>query len=179
MAEPVTTTLMIGSTLLGVYGKYKEGREAKKAADFEAGQLEEQASARLATGTRQAYETRRQGDIVSSDARAAMAAMGGTTTDAGAVEQLAALDTVTDYNVLATLYDARTESEGLRKQAEATRKSGRIKERAGKFAAASTLIQGGAAVFPNLQQGWRSSKLDSLQYGPTPTGHRRSWGEKR
>ena len=151
MGDPVTM-MLVGGTALNAVGSIQEGKAADKAAQFEAAQLEEQAKARYAQGTREAYESRRVGRIMESDARAAMAAGGGSTTDAGAIEQLGKISAESDYESLAALYEGETAAAGLKKKAWARRKEGRAARRAGRTRALSTVITGGAAAYASYNK---------------------------
>lgn len=88
---------------------YFEGRQAKKAAEAEAKQIELAAMARRAAGTQDAYDQKQIGEQVMSDAIAAMAAGGGGVSD----NILAKIKTTTDYNVLSALFAGEQEAKGM------------------------------------------------------------------
>ncbi|MEW8287243.1 MAG: hypothetical protein AB2563_11120 [Candidatus Thiodiazotropha endolucinida] len=115
------------STSMQVASSLMQARYHLQASEFTADQLKRNAKARFALGTRQAYEERRQGRVMMSDARAAMAASGGSTTDAGAFNQLADIKTVTDFNARSAIFGGQSEVMGLREKAEATLLEGRAK----------------------------------------------------
>lgn len=142
MADPVT--LMTISTALSVGTSLMQGAAASAAGKFEAKQLEQGAKARYAAGTREAQERRRQGEIVSSKARAVQAASGGVTTDPGAVEQLGGIESESEYGALAALYEASTESEGMKLQAKARRRAGKQAATATGMKALTTALGYGA-----------------------------------
>jgi len=178
MADPVTW-LVVGSTALSAVGSIKQGKEERKAAEFEAGQieekavdveeaaafdvaqLEEQATAQYAKGTREAYESTRQGEIVESKARAAMAAGGGVVDP----EVIAKVAAETEYETLAAMYEGETqqqatkrkaqasrytgmkEAKSLRKQAAEVRRGGKVRERASQWKALSTVVSGGTKAY--------------------------------
>jgi len=62
---------------------------------YQARRQDEAATKEYAKGTRQAREITRQGKVLESDIKAAQAAGGGVTTDAGAVSQVAKAKEVT------------------------------------------------------------------------------------
>ncbi len=93
---------------------YIEGRQIKKAKNAEAEQLERAAKAREAAGTNQAYDQRKLGERVQSDAIAAMAASGGVVDS----DVVADLKSTTDYNVLSELFAGKTESASMKLQAK-------------------------------------------------------------
>ena len=122
--------LILGSTALDMKAQNDE-MKAKAALN------ERRAKASTATGQRKASEIRRKGRVLESDAKAIMAAGGGVTDDAGAVEQLADLANVTDYNQLAALYEGDTEAEGLRLENRYNKKITRTKQFATALSGAS------------------------------------------
>lgn len=151
MADPITM-MAVGSTVLSVAGTLEEGKGAVRAAEFEAGQLEEQATARYARGTREAYEAKRAGDIMESRARAVMAAGGGLASDPQAIEQLGRIGAESEYEALTAMYEGETEAAGLRRQAAARRYGGKMKKRAAKFKALSTAISGGSKAYESYKK---------------------------
>ena len=150
MADP--TTIMLFSSVLGAAGSFAEGEEARAAGEFNALQLEKEAKARYATGTRKAAEATRQGDILESNVRAAMAASGGVTTDAGATEMIATVGAESDYAALSALYEGTTQAEGLQMQATESRRAGRKKQRAAKMRGLGTIISGGLSAYESYDK---------------------------
>ncbi|MEW8111464.1 MAG: hypothetical protein AB2777_21175 [Candidatus Thiodiazotropha endolucinida] len=115
------------STSMQVASSLMQAQYHLQASKFTANQLKRNAKARFAQGTRQAYEEWRQGRIMISNARAAMGVSGGSTTDAGAVNQLAGIKAVTDFNARSAVFGGQSEAMGLREKAEATLLEGRAK----------------------------------------------------
>lgn len=141
--DPVSL-MAVASTGLQVMGQLQQGKAIKKSKDFEEAQLQQQATARYAEGTREAYEQRRRSDIVESNARAAMAASGGTTTDEAAEGQLAKIGAEGDYNVLASLFDAKLDAQGLQNRAAAADYEGKLARKESRFKALSTVMSKGS-----------------------------------
>jgi hypothetical protein len=129
MAQAVPA-LILGSTALDMKAQNDE-MKAKAALN------ERRAKASTATSQRKASEIRRKGRVLESDAKAIMAAGGGVTDDAGAIEQLADIANVTDYNQLAALYEGDTEAEGLRLENRYNKKITRTKQFATALSGAS------------------------------------------
>lgn len=144
MADPVTLTA--ASTVLSAGSQLAGGIAEDRAASYESKQLRRQANARYAQGTRDAYEASREGEIVESNAVAAMAG-GGASFDAGMAERVGEIREVSDYNALAALYDAETESRGIRAQARQVRKSGQRALASGVIRAGSTALDGASKIF--------------------------------
>ena len=113
-----------------------EGRAIKKSKDAEADQLRRAANLRIAQGTQDAYEQRKIGERVQSDAVAAMAAGGGMTD----IEQLADIKSTTDYNVLSTLFASKNEAQQQRYAARIRNHEGRMAKRMATAKAITTAI---------------------------------------
>lgn len=139
--------LAVAKTALGAFSSIKQGNAQKKASDEEAKQIEMNAIARYATGTREAYEATRAAKRVESNARAAQASSGGVSTDEGALEQRAKIASEGNYNALASIYDATVEAKGEQRKADATRREGRRARTAGRMGALSTVISGASDVW--------------------------------
>jgi len=152
--DALKVPMLIASTALSAGGSIQQGKAANKAKKHEAKQLERKGKSALARGTREAHEERRQGAILESDARAAMAASGGVTTDAAATEQLGKIKEVADYNSMAALYESETEDQGLRTKARARRFEGKTARKAGKTKALSTVLKDA----PDIYEAWKGGK---------------------
>lgn len=133
VSDLLTMGLIGASTILERGGAQAEAAEILRAAKYKA-------QTQRARGTRTAYEEKRRGEMVASDARAAMAAGGGTTTGAGAISTLGKIGTETDYNALAALYEGEEE-------ARITMIEGKRQAKAAKRRGLSTLISGGAGIY--------------------------------
>jgi len=131
VADPITAGLAIGSTALSMKAQDEE-TEASAALN------RRRAKAAMATGQRKAIEERRRGKAIQSDAVAAMAAGGGVSDDAGAIETLAKIEQVTDYNALSALYEGDSEAEGLRLENRYNKKIAKTKKFATALSGAST-----------------------------------------
>lgn len=130
MADPVTAGLALGSTVLNIKGQREETAAQSAISARRANQAQ-------ASGQRRAIEVRRQGDQVQSDARAAMAASGGVTDDAGAIQQLADIQQAFDYNALSALYEGDSEARGLEIEDKFRKKISRTKQLATALSGAS------------------------------------------
>lgn len=128
-------------TAFNIGSSIAEGNAADKAARFKAKQVERNAIAKRAQGTRQTQEGLRQGRKLQSDAIAAMAAGGGSTTDVGAIEQKAKLKQATDYNALTALFEAEEQAKGMDLAAKGMRMEGKMAKKAGQRKAISTIME--------------------------------------
>lgn len=141
----------VAATALTAVSAYQSGRAADDAAQMEAQQLRDNAALAAQEGLRRAEETRRQKLVALSDARAAQASSGGTTTDAGALDQLGRLAGVFEYNALDEIYGSKIESMGLQNQANATRFSGKLAKRGGNVAALSTVLSNAGSIYSDYK----------------------------
>ena len=117
-ADNVKTWTDVATPLIGAYG-------ASSSKKFESRQINRNANAIAAKGSRDAQEVRRQGKLMASNARAAMAGSGGMVGDAGGIEGLAAIKQVSDQNALSVLFESDTQSENLRMKSRAVKQSAR------------------------------------------------------
>lgn len=145
---------------------YFEGRQAKQAADAEAKQMRLAATARRAAGTQDAYEQKKIGEQVTSDAIAAMAAGGGGMVD----NILADIKTTTDYNVLSALFAGEQEAKGLDYAARLKQYEGKMAKR---MATMRTIVNVGEEVGTALAGGGGKSPGRA---GPNPVGGGRGGG---
>lgn len=129
-------------TGLSTGGQFAGGIQANRSAKFSAQQAERNALAEIAASTTEATEQRRQGKAVQSDARAAMAASGSTTTDPGALETLGKIGQVSEYNALSALFGGENRAEALRTAARARRAEGRSAMTAGLIGGGATALSG-------------------------------------
>jgi len=145
---------------------YFEGRQAKKAAEAEAKQIELAAMARRAAGTQDAYDQKQIGEQVMSDAVAAMAAGGGTVSDNVMVK----IKTTTDYNVLSALFAGEQEAKGMDYAAKIKKFEGKMAKR---IATAKTVISAGEVAAEALAGGMGGG---APKAGPNPAGGGRGGG---
>lgn len=145
---------------------YFEGRQAKKAAEAEAKQIELAAMARRAAGTQDAYDQKQIGEQVMSDAVAAMAAGGGGVSD----NVLAKIKTTTDYNVLSALFAGEQEAKGMDYAAKIKKFEGKMAKR---MATARTIINIGEEAASAYMAGAGGG---APKAGPNPAGGGRGGG---
>ena len=136
-------------TSLNAISGFIQARNERRAADYIAKQLERNAQARYAQGTREAYEIQRQGRIMASDARAAMAFSGGGTTDVGAIDQLARIKSDTDYNAMSAVFGASSEAGGLLNKASAIKAEAKLKANEKRIKTVSTVLSDSVKIREN------------------------------
>lgn len=143
--------IAIAGTVLSAYGQNKSAKAEAAEAKRYARAVERNARSVYAADQLGAAEYTREGERVVSNARAAMAAGGGVTDDAGAIDTLSKIDREATYNRLAALYDARNNYEGTIAQAGAIRAEGRNARKASRYKIGSTLLSGAADAFASYR----------------------------
>ncbi len=141
---PLVPWIMGATAVVGAVGQYQQGRAAEEAAQYEAEQMRANAKRVLEDGEKRARETRRQKEIYLSNARAAQAGSGGTTTDAGAISDLGRIGGIFEYNAMEELYGANLDANAIGAQAAGRQFEGKMAKRTGTVGAITTL--GNAAV---------------------------------
>ncbi|RUV65844.1 hypothetical protein EOA64_00430 [Mesorhizobium sp. M1A.F.Ca.IN.022.02.1.1] len=124
-ASTGSTLGAIGSVVSGV-GTIASGVAEKRAADFEAAQMEQKAKEETAASQRDAMQKRREGAILNSRAQALAAASGaGAGTDAPTIVKLMGQTAgEADYNAQTAMYGGYSRAAGLRDSAKARKASG-------------------------------------------------------
>jgi len=137
-------------TVAGAVGSYAEGKQARQAAKFESQQLEAQATAAYAKGTKEAALERRKAAILASDTRAAQAGSGAAF-DEGAVETLGDISAEGEYNALSALFEGESQQAGLKAQAAARRWEGKQQAAAAGRKTLSTILSGASKAYKSYK----------------------------
>jgi hypothetical protein len=148
----------IVSTVLSAAQQAKQGKMQEEIAGRQASAREREGIARYAEGTRIAQEEIRQGRIMQSQARAAMASSGGVTTDPGAVVQLGNIGAEAEYNALAALYSGKSAKTAADEDAAMMRYGGSMARRQARASALSTVLQGATSAYSSYKD-WKRSKM--------------------
>jgi len=120
---------------------------------FQAGQEKQAAKAAIATGSRAAYERAREGRIVESNARAAMAAGGGSSADPGMVRLLSRIGRDAQYNSLAAMFEGEQAAYGHRAQANAYELAGKQAMTSSAIGGLTTILSGGSSIYDEYYRG--------------------------
>lgn len=173
MAWPIA--LAAGATALNAYGRYRAGDSAKKAAKFEAAQLERQANERKAVSQRQAMEYDRQGRLQMSRALAVAAASGGGASDPTVMDVMGDIAGETNYLKMTALYEGEEQAKTLGMAAGLRRQEGDLAKEAGKIGAASSILSGATSMYsrfnldtdaPWIKRGWDYASGHAFPGGP-------------
>ena len=158
-----TDWLSAGASFLEGVGDMTSGNTAAAGARSEAAQLRQNASAALATGTRQSYEQRRQGERLKSDA-VALNAAGGGGMDTAMLERMARIEADTEYSVLARLYEGQTQSAALRYAARAKEEEARASSRNSMLSAIPSILDLGDQIFTAAGMGSGKKSTPSARH---------------
>lgn len=142
-----------GVSALTVAGSWLEADAERKALRMKADQLQERGRAAYSDATRSAAEEIRQGKILQSNARAAMAGGGGVTTDQGAEAILGRIGGDASYNAFARMFEGRTRQEDFERQAATARREARLTQRAGTLRTVRTALSGAGRTYEAYQAG--------------------------
>jgi hypothetical protein len=144
---PLIPYIMAATAVVGAVGQYQQGRAQDDVAKYEAEQMRANAERTLEDGRKRARETRRQKEIYLSNARAAQAGLGGTTTDAGALGDLGRIGGIFEYNAMEELYGANLDANAMGAQAHAREFEGRMAKRTGTVGAVTTLASAATSIY--------------------------------
>lgn len=146
-------------TIFSAVNALQQGSAQKKAANYQAAQLEQQAGQERASAQRGAIEQRKRATLASSRVKSLSAASGGGVLDPSIVDITGDIGTQGEYNALSALYAGEERGRGLEMGASAKRFEGAEAKRASYYTAAGTLFNGLS------NQAYRSSLMD--KYSPT------------
>lgn len=161
----IAPMLTVVSTALSVVGQISQANQAKKSADFESAQLQEQAQEANAAASRKAATDIRMGGLAMSRARAVSAGDGGTATDPTAVNLEQNISGQSEYNALTDLWSGSAEAAGLQTRANAATATGENAQNAGYFGAATTALSGGASMYAKYAALGPSANSNYTSYG--------------
>lgn len=152
-----------------------QGAEQKKLKEQEAVGYQEAAQRRIAAGTHEVREEARVKQFTYSRALAVSAASGTATGSAGVVKLLGDLNAEGDYRMLARMYTAQSDAEGLGFRAEQALREGDAAQQAGvingvvsAFSAYSGFAPRGGAPSATAPTTATAVRRTSRFAGPTP-----------
>lgn len=143
MAQAAAVAGGAGS-LMGAYGTYQQGKEAKKAADFDFAQYLQEASNTRATSQLQAAEERRKGRLLESRIKTLGAAGGGV--DRAVMENIKDVTGEAEYRALTSIFEGEDKARGLEDAALMRKKEGKSAKKAATYAAIGSLLKTGSSM---------------------------------
>lgn len=124
VAGTLSTVAGLAGTALTAVGTIASGRQAEKAAEYEAQQLEMRANETRAASQREAAAQYRQGEIMASQQAAGIAGSGGDLSDASVIDLMGDTAAEVDLARRTTLYRGENQARGLQDAAQNTLISG-------------------------------------------------------
>jgi hypothetical protein len=137
---PAIPYILAATTVMSGVASYQQGRAQDDVAKYEAEQMRANAERIAQDGIKRAEETRRQKRIYLSNARAAQASSGGTTTDSGALSELGKIGGIFEYNAMEELYGSALDANAMAAQAHSRRFEGRMAKRSGTVALGTSVL---------------------------------------
>lgn len=119
-----SSILQLGGGLAAALGARRAGENERRALQFQAAQLEQNAGQAIAASQRQAAEERRKAGLVASRALAVAAAGGGSASDTTVQNIIANLDAEGAYRSWSALYEGEEKARQLRMGAAGKRYEG-------------------------------------------------------
>lgn len=138
---PIAAVLSGIGTAVSTVGQIQAGNAARRSANFQAAQMNQQAGQERATAQRAAIEQRRTARLAGSRATALAAASGGAT-DPTILNILGDIKTEGEYNALSALFTGEEKARGLEMGASARVVEGQTAKQASIINAGSTLSTG-------------------------------------
>lgn len=157
--QSVLATNAVGGALegfggfMGAMSHVMYGIEGMRAAQFQAGQLHQQANASQATAERDAYGIQRQTDMVTSRALAVAAASGGGASDPTVVNIIARDAAQGAYQKAAALYQGQDRARYLNTQASAQIYQGKAERLNSMEVGAAQGVGGVASILRSQERG--------------------------
>lgn len=130
--------LKIGGTLLSFVGQMQAASAAKKTAEYEAKQQEQQAQTERAASQRKAIDERRRKDYAVSRARAVGAGGGGGLD----YDVISDIEEEGEYRALTQIWGGEERARGREMQADSTRYSAQQRAKGMMIGAGTSLLQG-------------------------------------
>jgi hypothetical protein len=140
-------TALLAGTAIGTYGKVAGGYAQRSALDASAAQLSQEGGQSIASGIQGAIQDRRRAAYVASNARAATAAGGLTTTGTSAVKTVGDIRGEGEYRALTSMYQGYDRANELDFRANQMRTEGSNAIKSGWVAGASTVLSGGTSFY--------------------------------
>ncbi len=163
--------LIIAGTAVQALGAIQQGNAAKKAADYNAGQLEQGAALERQQANEREEAQRRQARQVLGSQRAAFAQSGGGM-GGSAADVMAQSATNAELDALTLRYEGDLKARGMEAQASSERYAGAVAKRNSRMQAVGSILSG-AAMYGSMQaaQAARAGTASGLGMKPPTSGY--------
>lgn len=132
----------LAGTAISAFGQMQQGKAAQQNANYQAAQMEQQATQAKASSQRQAMEHQRQTSLVQSTLQARAAASGGGADDDTVVKLGSDIAGRGEEQALMDLYNGENTARGLDDSAAAKRVSGQAAQQGAQLSAYGTIASG-------------------------------------
>lgn len=129
------------------FGKVASGYSQKNALNASASELQQEAGQSVASGIQGAIQDRRRATYVASNARAATAAGGLTTTGTSAIANVGQIRGEGEYRALTSMYQGEDRASELDFRASQMRNEGSNAVKAGWLSGMSSVLSGGSSFY--------------------------------
>lgn len=129
------------------------GRNAKRAANIQAQQLDIAGGQEIAASQHQAEEERRKAQLVASRAQAVAGASGGGASDPTVLDTISDIAARGEYDAMVALYEGNERARAMRNKGDVARAEGKSQENAGYIRATSTAIESGTSLHAKYGKG--------------------------
>lgn len=152
------TGLEVFGRLYDAFGTLQGGLDDRKAAEFQAAQMKQNAGQALAASQRDAISAQQQSELVASRALAVAAASGGGASDPTVVKIMAGIAAEGSYRTAVSLYQGEEKARAMLNQAKAVEYQGDVSRQTairgafGKFVGAGSAAIKGAARGQSLYE---------------------------
>ncbi|MCM2452947.1 hypothetical protein [Agrobacterium vitis] len=140
-------SIALGGALLGGAGSIVSGVQANNNAKYQAENLRQQGTEALASSQRSSMEKYRQGKIMMSGQRAAIAGSGGSIADPGVIDMMSDTYQQTDLAGRTEMYKGEQQKRGYDAQASAAEISGKNALTNGIIGGVSSTLSNGANIY--------------------------------
>ena len=136
--------LLIGGTALSAYGNIQQGKANKKAHDYNATMLRQNAAVEEQQGgAREEAQRRAARKVIGS--QAAAIAQGGTGTGGSAADIMQQSATNAELDSLMIRYESNLKATGMKNQAAGENYAGKVAKQAGYYGAIGSVLSGASA----------------------------------
>lgn len=139
------TGLDVFGRLFSAFSELEGGNDERKAAEFQAAQLRQNAGQAMAVAQRQAITTQQQAQLVASRALAVAAAGGGGASDPTVVKIISGIAAEGSYRTSVALYEGEERAREMLNRASAVEYGGKLAQVAGVKNAIGKVVGAGAA----------------------------------
>lgn len=171
MIGTISTVASVGGTILTAAGAIQQGREEKARAMYEQKVQQQQADEAQASSQRDAIEQRRQGNMIMSQQRAALAGSGGNMTDPSVIDLMGDTNDKVQLAVDTETYKGEQQARGFNDAAKVAGVNAANAMRAARLKAVGSIFDGVSSMYSRFGEPQKKPTEASnvqLPYGSAP-----------